>query len=90
MMLFAIIWLHVSVLNLFYVNHQGPVFLWEENMGPRTLAVHFIIALITTATFLIGQKVHQHYRAGGYSIRESILIFASCCMVLSIGFLLTN
>ncbi|WP_286264330.1 hypothetical protein [Thalassotalea atypica] len=88
LILFAIIWLHVSLLNLFFVNYSGPVFLWKENSEPTTLLVHFLIAATTTTIFLFGQFLHQRYQSGAFRIREPILIFASMCMILSIGFML--
>jgi len=47
-LLFVVIWLHVSVLDLFYITYNGPVFLWQDNSQLLTLAVHFLIALVTT------------------------------------------
>jgi len=47
-LLFVVIWLHVSVLDLFYITYNGPVFLWQDNSQLLTLAVHFLIALATT------------------------------------------
>lgn len=88
LVLFLITWLHVSILDLFFVNYSGPVFLWAESVEPKTLIVHFLIALITTLTFLGAQQLHKYYRQGSFSIREPILIIASGMMVLSIGFIL--
>ena len=50
-LLFAIIWLHVSALDLFFVTYRGPVFLWEENAQPITLLVHFLIAIATVSLY---------------------------------------
>ncbi len=47
-LLFVVIWLHVSVLDLFYITYNGPVFLWQDNSQLLTLAVHFLIALATS------------------------------------------
>ncbi|PCI52773.1 MAG: hypothetical protein COB45_11790 [Gammaproteobacteria bacterium] len=52
-LLFVIIWLHVSVLDLFYITYNGPVFLWHDNAQLLTLVVHFLIALATTALYKI-------------------------------------
>ena len=50
-LLFVTIWLHVSVLDLFFVTYRGPVFLWQENAQPLTLLVHFLIALATVTLY---------------------------------------
>lgn len=52
-----IIWLHISVLDLFYVTYNGPVFLWQENTQLLTLIVHFSIALVTTGLYKIMSKI---------------------------------
>ncbi|GAA5132352.1 hypothetical protein [Thalassotalea piscium] len=59
LLVFLILWLHVTVLDLFYVTTSKIVFLWEENFAPLTLVVHFATALIATL-FYIGIS---HYRA---------------------------
>lgn len=86
--LFLIIWLHVSLLDLFFVNYSGPVFLWKENTELKTLAVHFSIALITTFSFMLAEKMHQLYQQGALFIREPLLIACSIGMLAAIGLLL--
>lgn len=85
--LFLIVWLHISILDLFFVNYSGPVFLWQENSEPLTLLVHFLIAAFTTLSFLLAEKMHQQYDEGAFSIREPLLITASCIMAISIAVL---
>ena len=58
-LLFFIVWAHVSLLNLFYVNYSGPVFLWQENSELLTIQTHFVIALITTVFFLAITKLRK-------------------------------
>lgn len=55
-LVFIIIWLHISVLDLFYITYRGPVFLWQENAQLLTLVVHFLIALTTTGLYKIISK----------------------------------
>jgi len=59
-LLFVIIWLHISVLDLFYVTYNGPVFLWQENTQLLTLAVHFLIALVTTGLYKTIAKIRTN------------------------------
>ncbi|MFT6918730.1 MAG: hypothetical protein ACJA2G_001349 [Cognaticolwellia sp.] len=58
-LLFFIVWAHVSLLNLFYVNYRGPIFLWQENSELRTIQTHFLIALITTLFFVVTTKLRK-------------------------------
>jgi len=50
--LFLVIWLHITLLDLFYVNHNGVVFLWQENSELKTLLIHLLIATLTTFFYL--------------------------------------
>jgi hypothetical protein len=59
-LLFFILWAHVSLLNLFYVNYSGPIFLWQENSALRTIQTHFLIALITTVFFVAITKLSSN------------------------------
>ncbi|MBL4822439.1 MAG: hypothetical protein JKX90_02800 [Colwellia sp.] len=52
-LLLVVVWLHVSVLDLFYITYNGPVFLWQDNSQLLTLVVHFSIALATAGLFKI-------------------------------------
>lgn len=58
-LLFLLLWMHVSLLNLFYVNYSGPVFLWEENSRFQTIQIHFLIALASTVFFLVVSKLRN-------------------------------
>jgi len=58
-LLFLLLWAHVSLLNLFFVNYRGPVFLWQENSEILTILVHFLIALVSTAFFLAITKLSK-------------------------------
>jgi hypothetical protein len=55
-LLFIIVWLHISILDLFFITYRGPVFLWQENLQLLTLLVHFFIALGTTLIYWLVNK----------------------------------
>ena len=59
-LLFVAIWLHISILDLFYITYNGPVFLWQENSQLLTLVVHFSIALATTGLAKIISSVRAN------------------------------
>jgi hypothetical protein len=87
-LLFLALWGHVSVLNLFFVTYNGPVFLWQENSEPLTIQVHLLIALLSTGFYLTVSKIRQLNMAKTAKITDKIWLACSLILVLSIGFLL--
>jgi hypothetical protein len=55
--LFLVLWLHISFLNLFFVNQGGFVFLWKQNGELNTLMTHFFTALIATVFYMMIKKI---------------------------------
>lgn len=84
---FALILVHVSVLDFFFVTHAGPVFLWDRASEPTTIFTHITIALISTLVFVVSDLMHARYKAGAYRVREPILMFASAVMLIAISLL---
>lgn len=87
-LLLLVVWLHITLLDLFFVLYTGPVFLWEENLRWSTQLVHLLIAVLTWAFYLFITKLRRDYRLGQFKIGENIWIACSLFMLCSIGFLL--
>ena len=87
-LLFFVLWVHVSLLNLFFVNYSGPVFLWQENSELLTIQVHMLIALATTGFYLAVSKLRQANKAKKVKVADKVWLLCSLALVLSIGFLL--
>ncbi len=87
-LIFFVLWAHVSLLNLFFVNYSGPVFLWQENSELLTIQVHFLIALSTTIFYLMVSKIRQLKRNKKLIIADKTWLLCSVILILSIGFLL--
>ena len=83
-----IILVHITLLDLFFVQYSGPVFLWEENLRWSTLLVHVLIAVLTWAFYLFITKLRREYQLGQFKIGENIWIACSFFILFSIGFLL--
>jgi len=66
--LFFVLWLHISLLNLFFINHRGFVFLWQENGELNTLMTHFITALLATLFYIAVTKIRIHLREKNKSL----------------------
>ena len=86
--LLLIIWIHVSLLDLFYVSHSGPVFLWEKNSQTMVFIVHALIAFLTLFTYLIVSKMRMEYKSGRFVIQESVWMISSVCLVVLIGIMM--
>ena len=87
-LLFFILWAHVSLLNLFFVNYSGPVFLWEQNSQLLTIQTHFFIALITAVFFLLVTKLRMINRHKKVKISDKIWLLCSILLLASITFLI--
>ncbi|MCJ8321114.1 MAG: hypothetical protein MJK12_15855 [Colwellia sp.] len=88
LVLFLVIWLHVTLLDLSYVNHNGAVFLWEESSRPITLLVHLLIASVTLMFYLLVIKLRKTFQSRNVEVGQSIWLYCSVAMFLTIGFLL--
>lgn len=88
LLLFVILFLHVSLLDLFYVTYSGLVFLWLENAQLDTVLVHFLTAILTTALYLLLIKAKELTKANEIKVNEKFWLASSLVLVFSIGYLL--
>ena len=60
-LMFLLVWLHISLLDLFYLTYRGPVFLWHDNAQLLTITVHLSIALTTVIFYwLVNKLLSKH------------------------------
>ena len=83
-LLFIVLFAHVSILDLFFVGYHGPVFLWEENLSLRTVAVHLTTALIAVICFGLFSLMRKDVNKGRVFLSDKVLIVCSCALVFSI------
>jgi hypothetical protein len=76
------------LLNLFYVNYKGPVFLWQENSEPLTISVHLLIALLGAGFYLAVSKLRQIDTTKKVRISDKFWLACSLVLVFFIVFLL--
>lgn len=86
--LFFVLWLHISLLNLFFVNKRGVVFLWQQNSELNTLLTHFITALIAALIYIAITKIRIGLAEKKLTMGNNIFVVGSVVMVLLIGFFL--
>ena len=85
---FLVIWLHVTLLDLFYINNSGVVFLWQESLRPITLFTHLLVAFSVLAFYFMVTKLRNNYQHGKYKVGQHIWLYCSLVMIFTIGFLL--
>jgi hypothetical protein len=86
--LFFVLWLHISLLNLFFVNKRGIVFLWQQNSELNTLLTHFITALIAALIYIAVTKIRIGLAEKKLMMDNHFFVVGSVVMVLLIGFFL--
>ncbi|MBA6346825.1 MULTISPECIES: hypothetical protein [unclassified Colwellia] len=86
--LFFVLWLHISLLNLFFVNKRGVVFLWQQNSELNTLLTHFITALIAAIIYIAITKIRIGLAEKKLTMGNNVFVVGSVVMVLLIGFFL--
>ena len=85
---FFLILIHNTLLDLFYVGYNGPVFLWEENLKFEVFTTHFLIATATTAVYVLAAKIKKEVKAGKIKIGENALMICSIFLALAIVFVI--
>jgi hypothetical protein len=87
--LFFVLWFHISLLNLFFVNKNGFVFLWKQNGEINTLLTHFFTALIATLLYFVISKIRVGLAEKKLSFSHNFFVVGSIIMIILIGFILT-
>jgi len=85
-LLFLVLWLHVSLFDLFIVGNSGPVFYWDESLRSDTILVHLSMALVSTLFYLFLSLVREKYQEKKIKITDKFWLISSIFMVISIGY----
>ncbi|MGJ8691563.1 MAG: hypothetical protein ACSHW0_03710 [Thalassotalea sp.] len=83
-----ILFLHISVLDLFFVTLSGPVFLVDENLRSVTIFTHLTIALTSVLVCFLVQRLRTVYKSGKLKMRNNVLMLCSMMLALSIYLIL--
>ncbi|WDE11195.1 hypothetical protein [Thalassomonas haliotis] len=59
MLFVLVIWVHITLLDLMFINHRGLVILWQENSRYQTIFTHLFIVLLTFVLYLTLVKLQQ-------------------------------
>lgn len=87
-LLFLIIFIHITFLDLFFVTLNGPVFLFDENLRIETILVHLLIAVTSIIICIVVTKIRLSYKTGKLKLRDNVLILCSVSLAISIYFVL--
>ncbi|XQW84703.1 hypothetical protein ACOYR1_16430 [Thalassotalea piscium] len=85
LVIFLLLWLHVTVLDLFYVTTSKIVFLWHENFAPLTLLVHFSTAVAATLFYICVTYFRRVYAVNNTLLGEKFCLVSSLLLVILIG-----
>ena len=85
-LLFLILWLHISLLDLFFVKYSGPVFYWAENLRGETILVHISLALVSVLFYLLIGLMRNKFQVKKIKITDKFWLVSSTFMVILIGF----
>lgn len=59
LLVFLIIFTHITLLDLFFVTLNGPVFLIEENLRSSTIFTHLFIAISSLMICWLTVKIRK-------------------------------
>ena len=88
LLVFLIIFTHISLLDLFFVTLSGPVFLVEENLRSSTILTHLLIATSSAVICFLTVQLRKAYKSGKLKLRDNVLMLCSLCLAVSIYFVL--
>ncbi len=84
LLFFIILWLHITVLDLFYVTPHEIKFLWKESFEPLTIAVHLFVAMVATLSLLMISQFRLFKAKKRISLGNK---FWAACSLLLVAFM---
>ncbi|QDP02430.1 hypothetical protein [Thalassotalea sp. PS06] len=61
-LLTAILWLHISLIDLMLLTVNGTRLLWQQNLTFKAFAVHLSIALVSTLVIWLTYRLQLRIR----------------------------
>lgn len=86
--LFIVLLVHVSLLDLFFVTHSGPVFLLDKNSELKTILTHLLIAILSVGFYVLLTKYRAHVQEVSFRVSDITWVVWSVILILLIGFIL--
>ena len=80
-LLFLILFVHVSILDLFFVNKNGPVFLWYENSKLITLCTHLLIAFLAVLLAFLLNKLMLALKKNNIIIAKTVPVLTVLILI---------
>ncbi|TRX53173.1 hypothetical protein [Thalassomonas sp. M1454] len=57
-LLALVLWLHITILDLFVVTSKGPQLLWQDNIRIETLVTHILLVALSVLSFIFIHRIH--------------------------------
>jgi len=86
--LFIVLLVHVSLLDLFFVTHSGPVFLLDKNSEFKTILTHLLTVAVSVFFYILLNKYRAHVQEVSFRVSDITWVVWSVILILSIGFIL--
>lgn len=86
--LFIVLLVHISILDFFFVTHNGPVFLFDKNLEIKTIITHLIITSISVGFYVVLNSSAKYYRRVDTNVSNITWVLWSALMIFIIGFIL--
>ena len=78
------VWVHITLLNLFAITMDGPIFFWAKSAEVNTLLTHLFITLITVMAYLSLHQARLAFQADTQFNSKVLVLFLSIILVLAI------
>ena len=86
--LFIVLFVHFSLLDLFFVTHKGPVFLIDKNLEIKTILTHLAIVCISVGFYVVLNSSVSYFRDDDSKVSDFTWVLWSALMIFAIGFIL--
>ena len=88
LILFVVLWIHISILDLFVVTYNGPVFLIAENTTLKAIVTHFLLAALGTCVYVVSCRFRLWRQNKEAGISDKIWLACSAMLLGSILFMI--
>jgi len=86
--LFIVLLVHVTLLDLFFVTHNGFVFLVNKNLEIKTVITHLLIVFISVGFYFFLNSGLGFYRNVQTKVSNLAWLISSVLLILAIAFVL--
>lgn len=86
--LFAVLLLHITLLDLVMITYKGAVILVDKNIEFKTIITHLLIVCVSVGFYCLFNYLVTSFRNSKYKINDYVWIVLPIIFILLIGFIL--